>query len=65
MSTAIHLDRALILFGDEAGGAIAAGTNKAEAVSTGDACEHDAPQPSTRQKTSGMPRPLWIYYERL
>ena len=66
MSTTIHLDRALISSDNGPGGAIAvASTNKAQGVSAGDARERDDRRPSDRQKGGSMPRPLWIYFERL
>ena len=61
MSTAIHLDRALILFDDGSGGAdTAVVINEAETADDGDARAHDASQPSDHQDGGSMPRPLWI-----
>ena len=68
MSTAIHLDRGLILLD---GGAVTAAVdnkavnNKAKDADPGDARQCNARQPSAHQESRRMPRPLWVYYERL
>ena len=66
MSTAIHQARGLIQFDDEVGrAATAAVVNEAEPANAGDVRRRQVRPRSTRQVGGSMPRPLWIYYERL